>query len=254
MVLCIFILKAKRLRSTSLDYTETENLDWNILFRLQEFLYISFWCCLFSSTINRCRDIWLLDIHMFKNMGKTWHIARWHSWWRHQMETFSALLAFCAGNSPVTGEFPAQRPVTRSFDVFFDLCLKKHRFSKQSWGWWFETLSRSLGRQCNYADVLWCELLLTRDRKKRVKVCFVVTSYRVWLNSIMNFYLYIYIYIYIYIHTYIYTVSVPLDFTRLINFTKIHGQPPLWNSERLVYIYTNLPIALWLSTWLWIVV
>ena len=42
-------------------------------------------------------------------------------WWRHQMETFSALLAFCAGNSPVSGEFPAQRPVTRSFDVFFDL-------------------------------------------------------------------------------------------------------------------------------------
>ena len=43
--------------------------------------------------------------------------------WRHQMELFSALLAICAGNSPVTGEFPAQRPVTRSFDVFFDLCL-----------------------------------------------------------------------------------------------------------------------------------
>ena len=47
-----------------------------------------------------------------------------HSWWRHQMETFSALLAICAGNSPATGEFPAQRPVTRSFDVFFDLRLK----------------------------------------------------------------------------------------------------------------------------------
>ena len=37
------------------------------------------------------------------------------------METFSALLVFCAGNSPVTGEFPTQRPVTRSFGVFFDL-------------------------------------------------------------------------------------------------------------------------------------
>ena len=43
------------------------------------------------------------------------------AWWRHQMETFSALLAFCAGNSPGTGEFPTQRPVTRSFDVTFDL-------------------------------------------------------------------------------------------------------------------------------------
>ena len=37
------------------------------------------------------------------------------------METFSALLAICARNSPVTSEFPAQRPVTHSFDVFFDL-------------------------------------------------------------------------------------------------------------------------------------
>ena len=37
------------------------------------------------------------------------------------METFSVLLALCAGNSPVTGEFPAERSVTRSFDVFFDL-------------------------------------------------------------------------------------------------------------------------------------
>ena len=49
--------------------------------------------------------------------------------WRHQMETFSALLALCAGNSPVTGEFPAQRPVTRSFDILFDLRLNK-RLSK----------------------------------------------------------------------------------------------------------------------------
>ena len=47
------------------------------------------------------------------------------------METFSALLAPCAGNSPVTGEFPTQGPVTRIFDVFFDLRLNK-RLSKQS--------------------------------------------------------------------------------------------------------------------------
>ena len=45
------------------------------------------------------------------------------TWWRHQMETFSALLAICAGNSPVPGEFPTQRPVTQSFDIFFDLRL-----------------------------------------------------------------------------------------------------------------------------------
>ena len=46
------------------------------------------------------------------------------------------------------GEFPTQRPVTRGFGVFFDLRLSK-RLSKQPWGWWFETSSWSLWRQCN---------------------------------------------------------------------------------------------------------
>ena len=69
------------------------------------------------------------------------------SWWRHHMETFSALVALSAGNSPVTGGFPSQRPVARRFDVFFDLCLNK-QLSKHSWGWWFETPSRSLWRHC----------------------------------------------------------------------------------------------------------
>ena len=45
-------------------------------------------------------------------------------------------------------EFSTQRPVTQSFDVFFDLRLNK-RLSKQPWGWWFETPSWSLWHQCN---------------------------------------------------------------------------------------------------------
>ena len=52
------------------------------------------------------------------------------------MEIFSTLLAICAGNLPVPGEFPAQRLVTQSLDDFFDLRPNK-RLSKQSWGWWF---------------------------------------------------------------------------------------------------------------------
>ena len=71
-----------------------------------------------------------------------------HAWWRHRMEIFSALLTFCAGNPPVPGEFPTQRPVTRSFDVFFDLRLNQ-RLSKKSWGWYFETIQRPLWRHCN---------------------------------------------------------------------------------------------------------
>ena len=42
------------------------------------------------------------------------------TWWRRQMETFSALLSLGEGNPPVTGGFPTQKPVTRTFDVFFD--------------------------------------------------------------------------------------------------------------------------------------
>ena len=73
------------------------------------------------------------------------------SWWRHQMETFSALLAICAGNSPVPGDFPSQRPVTRSFDVFVDLHPKK-RLSKRWWGCRFETPSCPLWRHRNVLD------------------------------------------------------------------------------------------------------
>ena len=76
------------------------------------------------------------------------------TWWRYQMETFSALLAIYAGNSPTTGEFPAQRPMTRSFDIFFDLRLIK-RLSKQSRRVWFETPSRSLWRHRNEKRSYW---------------------------------------------------------------------------------------------------
>ena len=54
----------------------------------------------------------------------------------------------------VTGEFPSQRPVTQSFDVFFHLRLNK-RLSKKSWVWWFETPSCSLWRHCNVTVTPW---------------------------------------------------------------------------------------------------
>ena len=64
--------------------------------------------------------------------------------WKH----FSRYWPFVRGihRSPVNS--PHKWPVTRGFDVFFDLRLNK-RFSKQWWGWWFETLSRSLWRHSN---------------------------------------------------------------------------------------------------------
>ena len=79
------------------------------------------------------------------------------TWWRHQMETFFALLALCLGNSPVTGEFPSRRPMTRSFDVFFDLHLNK-RLSKQSRRRWFETPWCLLWRHYNIYQDVWSTL------------------------------------------------------------------------------------------------
>ena len=71
---------------------------------------------------------------------------RFLSWWCHQMEAFSELLALCAGNSPMAGDFPSQRPVTRSFDVFCDLRLNKP-LSKQSW-------AGDLSRHRDHYDVI----------------------------------------------------------------------------------------------------
>ena len=52
------------------------------------------------------------------------------------------------------GEFPAQKPVTWSFDVYFDLRLNK-RLCKQSWGWWFETLLCPLWHHSNVTHSKW---------------------------------------------------------------------------------------------------
>ena len=87
------------------------------------------------------------------------------------MKTFSVLLAIWVGNSPVTGEFPAQKPVTQSFDVFFDLRLKK-LLSKQWWAWWFETPSRPLWCHCN----VWQFVASNRWNHSIQMTCFSITN------------------------------------------------------------------------------
>ena len=93
------------------------------------------------------------------------------TWWRHQIETFSTLLAICAGNSPVPGEFPAQRPVTRGFDVFFGLRPNK-RLSEQWWGWWFETPSSPLWRHYNESDIQ----ILNIEKDENMKITAVLMT------------------------------------------------------------------------------
>ena len=100
---------------------------------------------------------WFWDLqwyHLYVHHSMFFENAVFITRWRHQMETVSALLAICAGNPPVTGAFPAQRPVTRSFDVFFDLHLNK-RLGKQSWGWWCEMPSRPSWRHFNALMITW---------------------------------------------------------------------------------------------------
>ena len=90
------------------------------------------------------------SMYRWYNAVSLWHhqFSPKYSSWRHQMETFSALMTLCVGNSLVTVEFPTQRPVMLNFDVFFDLRLNK-RLSKQSFGWWFAMPFHSLLRHCN---------------------------------------------------------------------------------------------------------
>ena len=110
------------------------------------------------------------------------------SWWRHQMEAFSTV------TGPLCGEFtwhrwiPWQRPVTRSFDVFFHLRLNR-RLSKQSRRRWFETPSRLSWRHCNvqcqdYAvtvmihSVSWEEIRRSKpDKKPHNKIQSFITKY-----------------------------------------------------------------------------
>ena len=115
------------------------------------------------------------------------------------------------GDSPVPGEFPTQRPVTRSFDVFFDQRLNK-RLSKQPWGWWFETPAWSLWRHhndmeshCKDKAVVrpFCLHSMNPYALKDVfyiceaKICFVITltcvHYKVlmhWSHSNLTYYQY----------------------------------------------------------------
>ena len=109
------------------------------------------------------RKRWILCNSNFCSLWKAWDIM-----------TSSNGNIFCVAGHvwPVTGEMPAQRPVTRSFDVVFDLRLIN---SKQWWGWWFETPSRPLWLHFN--DSSW--------NVKRPCLCY--SAWGFYLVSIMNF-------------------------------------------------------------------
>ena len=95
-------------------------------------------------TVSVIVSLWITNIPLYHRLGVL------SSWWRHQMETFPRYWPFGHLCVEFTGpvNFPTQRPVTRSCDVFFDLRPNK-RLSKQWWGWWFETPSGPSWCHCN---------------------------------------------------------------------------------------------------------
>ena len=109
----------------------------------------------------------------------SWCLHTIYPWWHHQMEAFSALLALCEGNPPITGGFLSQRPVTRNFDVFFNLLLNK-RLSKQFIRWLFQTPSRSSWCHCNDNQ---CPLLTNKSQISFVTVQLSLSSYVTSVSS-----------------------------------------------------------------------
>ena len=118
---------------------------------------VELWCLIFFTIFNKLLNRQLSCSRSNILVGQTW--------WRHQMETFSALLALCAGNSPVTYELPTQRPVPRSFNIFVDLRLNK-RLSKQWLYWWFETPSRPLWRHYNGLNTIYIKPKQNTSKRK----------------------------------------------------------------------------------------
>ena len=129
-----------------------EQILYNIFHTTHTQFYCYLLCC------GYIISYWLIYQYLLGLLH--WHSGPWAIIWFF-MFTRQAMMTSSNGNifrvtGPLCGEFtgpgefPTQRPVTRSFDVFFDLRLNK-RLSKQPWGWWFETLSWSLWRQCNGA-------------------------------------------------------------------------------------------------------
>ena len=99
-----------------------------------------------------------LQVAILLNPWNQWLAIKstyWQVWETQHLQSWSEQDRF------LLAKFLPQRPVMWSFDVFFDLRLKKW-LSKQSWGWWFETPPCSLWHQCNAVGLHW---------KPRVVMC-----------------------------------------------------------------------------------
>ena len=122
----------------------SQSLTWNLLYAIP-------WTG--TELPTKLQNYTFPNIHIANDIYEycwpLWHFSKWPTRSPDMMTSSNGNIFRVTGHlCGVPDEFPAQRPVTRSFDVFFDLRLNK-RLSKQSWGWWFETPSRLLWRHRN---------------------------------------------------------------------------------------------------------
>ena len=121
-------------------------IRWRTLFVKAIIIFIIFVLPMDQPPTDHC---WLATLHTIpvSLCEFAWLYMSHIPWWHHQMETLSALLALCAGNSPVTGEFPHKGSDEERWCFLWS--APEQRLSKQSRRRWFETPSRSLWRHCN---------------------------------------------------------------------------------------------------------
>ena len=102
----------------------------------------------------------------FLSENYIWKNVIW-SWWRHEIETFPALLALCAGNAPVIGESPL-RGQWRGALMFSSIWALNKRLSKQSRGWWFKPPSRSLWHHWQWLPIFFNNTCCLSRKMSRV--------------------------------------------------------------------------------------
>ena len=141
--------------------------------------YCGFMCCIFlySSVLLD----WYWDNHLSPFSLYDWarsQPCRYHMMTSSNGNIFRVTGHLC-GEFTSPGEFPLQRPVTRSFDIFFDLRLNK-RLRKQPWSWWFEMVSCPLWRHCNDIPYEWISILFSWLRPCNARP---QTEIRPWLHQ-----------------------------------------------------------------------
>ena len=132
-------------------------------------IYIVIWFFIFKNSLTRMSlvgHVWVIISHSFMMTSSNGNIFR--------------VTGHLCGEFTGPQWIPTQRPVTRSFDVFFDLRLIKW-LSKQPWGCWFETLSCPLWRHHNVYN-----FRVDRHPSHNIYSFMKIKFWRIWMGFLMK--------------------------------------------------------------------